>query len=70
MVAGIAALPLKPLQTLAFGLSITASQFAVPLVARSFGQFAGSDPFHLISNLVVTFICTALTAVIYAVHWA
>src|SRR5262249_37435245 len=66
LLAGIAALPLKPLQTLAFGLAISASELAILFMAKSFGQFAGSDPFHFISNLVVTFICTGLTAVMYA----
>jgi two-component system, NtrC family, sensor kinase len=66
LLAGIAALPLKPLQTLAFGLSISASELAIVLAAPSFGKFPGWDPFHFINNLVVTFICTGLTAVIYA----
>jgi signal transduction histidine kinase len=35
-------------------------------MAPSLSQFAGWDPFHFISDVVVTFICTVLTAVIYA----
>ena len=66
LLVGIAALPLKPLQTLAFGLSISASELAIMLTAPWFGQFPGWDPFHFINSLVVTFICTGLTAVIYA----
>jgi two-component system, NtrC family, sensor kinase len=67
MLVGIAALPVKPLQTLALGLSITASYLGILLlVAPSFAQFPGSDPFHVINNLVVTLICTGLAAVIYA----
>jgi signal transduction histidine kinase len=66
MLVGIAALPLKPLQTLALGLSITASYLGILLVAASSSHFPGSDPSHVISTLVVTFICTGLTAVIYA----
>ena len=66
MLICIAALPLKPLQTLALGLSITASNSVVVFMAPWFSDFPGSDPLHVISNLAVTFICTALTAVIYA----
>jgi signal transduction histidine kinase len=66
MLVGIAALPLKPFQTLAFGLSISASELAIMLTAPLLGPFPGWDPFHFINNLLVTFVCTGLTAVIYA----
>jgi signal transduction histidine kinase len=62
MLICIAALPLKPVQTLAVGLSITASQWAIGSMTSS---FAGVDPEHVISNFVVTLVCTILTAVIY-----
>jgi signal transduction histidine kinase len=66
MLVGIAALPLKPFQTLAFGLSISASELAIMLTAPLLGPFPGWDPFHFINNLLVTFVCTGLTTVIYA----
>ena len=62
MLICIAALPLKPVQTLAVGLSITASQWAIGSMTSS---FAGVDSEHVISNFVVTLVCTVLTAVIY-----
>jgi len=63
MLICITALPLKPVQTLAVGLSITASQWAIGSIASS---FAGTDPVHLINSFMVTLVCTVLTAVIYA----
>jgi signal transduction histidine kinase len=66
LLVGLAALPLKPLQTLTLGLFIVASYQAVLLVAPSFNIYPDSDPTHIISTSVVVLICTALTAVIYS----
>jgi signal transduction histidine kinase len=66
LLVGLAALPLKPLQTLAIGLSIVASYQAVLSVAPSFGIYPISDPMHIIFTLIVVFICAGLTAVIYS----
>jgi signal transduction histidine kinase len=66
MLVGMAVLPAKPIQTLALGLSIAASYLGTQLLVPPSARLPGSDPFHLINNLVVTFICTGLTAVLYA----
>lgn len=66
LLVGLAALPLKPLQTLTLGSFIVASYQAVLLVAPSFNIYPDTDPTHIISTSVVVLICMGLTAVIYS----
>ncbi|MEK7407472.1 MAG: HAMP domain-containing sensor histidine kinase, partial [Acidobacteriota bacterium] len=64
----MAVIPLRPMQTLAFGLAIEAIHLAVSLVSRRQGLLADAslDAAHHFWVLVLVLLCTALTALIYA----
>ena len=74
MLVGIAALPLKPLQMLAFGLLLSLSHLAALLVGPSFGLWTGSSLVGTMAPLMATFMGTGLTVVIYhqrrSAYWA
>src|SRR4029079_8515393 len=62
MLVAVTATPLRPLQTLAVGLSIGAFYFATSLV--TLGSASG-DHSSIVFTVMLTMLCTALSAVVY-----
>ncbi len=67
LLVGVAAIPLRPLQTLALGLSIEGFYALASVIAWRWNALpeASQDPFHHAMVTVMTLLCTALTALIY-----
>jgi signal transduction histidine kinase len=65
MLVGIAALPLQPMQTLGLGLALWTTYLGAVVLFPEQAFIADETPLFLGSLVVVTLICTGLTAVVY-----
>lgn len=65
MLVGIAALPLRPMQTLVLGLSMLSTWVAAIALFPEKTFVPDSTPLFLSSLVVIILICTGLTAVVY-----
>jgi signal transduction histidine kinase len=66
LLIGVICLPLKPVHTLSLGLSISTVYLIATLTISRFTSLAAVQWYFIIELFVWTFICTILTAVIYA----
>ncbi len=66
MLVAVTALPLRPMQTFAMGASIGIVYLASTLVAARFlHESTGPDPNYILFILMLSLLCTGLTAVVY-----
>ena len=66
MLVGVAAIPLRPTDTLIFGVLTEALYVVLSLVAqRHFGVFTVVDPIYVLFIFMLTLLATGLTAVVY-----
>jgi Signal transduction histidine kinase len=65
MLVGVAAVPLRPLQTTAFGLGLTLIYVGTCITAQSMGLGTGPKSTYVLFTLTLTVFSTALTSVVY-----